>query len=223
MRPSRFGKQMLLVKLRYFDTFAQVPGLEIWRVENRRDEKGQPVFGIKRVPKEMYRQFYRGDSYIVMHTYKENAQSALKWDIHFWIGSQSSQDEYGVAAYKAVELDDLLGGVRTIPDSPPQLHKRSPCYRPKHLNALFGRPRSSIASARAKNPRSSSPTSATTGCARAASDTSRAASRAASATSRPRSTARACCTCAGSRRPSRPPRCARPRRLGASLSGETQS
>lgn len=80
-------------------------------MENRRDEHDKPVFGIKRVPKELYRQFYRGDSYIVMHTYKEKDQTALKWDIHFWIGSQSSQDEYGVAAYKAVELDDLLGGV----------------------------------------------------------------------------------------------------------------
>ena len=32
----------------------------------------------------------------------------LKYDVHFWIGQYSTQDEYGTAAYKTVELDTLV-------------------------------------------------------------------------------------------------------------------
>lgn len=74
-------------------------GLQIWRVEK---------FEIKEWPKEEYRYFYDGDAYIVMNTYKSNGSDKLKWDIHFWLGVDCSQDEAGVAAYKTVELDDFL-------------------------------------------------------------------------------------------------------------------
>ncbi len=65
-------------------------------------------------PHKQYGRFYSGDSYIVLHTFKNKASAALQWDVHFWVGSKSSQDEYGTAAYKSVELDDYLGGGPTI-------------------------------------------------------------------------------------------------------------
>ncbi|XP_045783560.1 gelsolin-like isoform X1 [Maniola jurtina] len=69
-------------------------GLEIWRVEDF-----EPV----PVPKNQYGNFYSGDSYIVLKT---SGTSTLSWDIHFWLGSKTSQDESGAAAILSVNLDD---------------------------------------------------------------------------------------------------------------------
>jgi gelsolin len=45
----------------------------------------------------------------VLHTYKKDpTEDSLAWAIYFWIGSTSSADEYGTAAYKAQELDHIL-------------------------------------------------------------------------------------------------------------------
>lgn len=54
--------------------------------------------------------FYSGDSYIILNTYKKKDSDALAWDVHFWLGKYTTQDEAGTAAYKTVELDDLLKG-----------------------------------------------------------------------------------------------------------------
>ncbi|EGN98543.1 hypothetical protein SERLA73DRAFT_183600 [Serpula lacrymans var. lacrymans S7.3] len=78
-------------------------GLKIWRIEH---------FTVVDWPKERTGSFYDGDSYIVLHTYKADPESeTLSYDLHFWLGESTSQDEAGTAAYKTVELDDHLGGV----------------------------------------------------------------------------------------------------------------
>lgn len=80
-------------------TAGKAAGLQIWRIEN---------FAIQPWPKNEYGKFYNGDSYIVLHTFKQG--NSFKWDVHFWLGEKTSQDEAGTAAYKTVELDDQLGG-----------------------------------------------------------------------------------------------------------------
>jgi len=77
-------------------------GLEIWRIEN---------FKVVPWPKNQYGKFYQGDSYIVLQTQKINGN--FVWHVHFWLGSETSADEAGTAAYKTVELDDFLGTLPT--------------------------------------------------------------------------------------------------------------
>lgn len=74
--------------------------LKIWRIVK---------FKVVDWPKEDYGRFYDGDSYIILNTYKKDPNSEeLDHDVHFYIGKYSSQDEYGTAAYKTVELDTYL-------------------------------------------------------------------------------------------------------------------
>lgn len=77
----------------------QEVGVQIWRIVK---------FKVTHWEKEQYGEFYNGDSYIILNTYKEEDEDVLKYDVHFWIGKYSSQDEYGTAAYKTVELDTFL-------------------------------------------------------------------------------------------------------------------
>lgn len=40
----------------------------------------------------------------------QKVSSSLIYDIHYWIGSRSTQDEQGAAAVYAIHLDEFLGG-----------------------------------------------------------------------------------------------------------------
>lgn len=83
-----------------FQGAGQKIGTEIWRIEDF-----QPV----PLPKSDYGKFYMGDSYIILQT-SPGRGGAYLYDIHFWLGKDTSQDEAGTAAIKTVELDAALGG-----------------------------------------------------------------------------------------------------------------
>ena len=90
-------------------------GLQIWRIEK---------FHLVPWPADRTGSFYDGDSYIVLHvgatlssiissvitsfqTYKKTPKAeSFSYDLHFWLGENTTQDEAGTAAYKTVELDD---------------------------------------------------------------------------------------------------------------------
>jgi len=77
--------------------------VEKWRIEK---------FKVVIQPHEDLPTFYEGDSYIVLHCFQAPAEQGqdgkLLWNLHFWLGASSSQDEMGTAAYKTVELDTIL-------------------------------------------------------------------------------------------------------------------
>lgn len=64
------------------------PELRVWRIEK---------FQVKPWPEDRYGEFHKGDSYIILHSYKKGNSEALSHDIYMWIGAESSQDEYGTA------------------------------------------------------------------------------------------------------------------------------
>lgn len=97
-----------------WESAGQEEGLKIWRVEQ---------FHIVEWPGERHGSFYDGDSYIVLYvscepylydiispspqTFKANPEAAsFSYNLHFWLGQNTTVDEAGTAAYKAVELDD---------------------------------------------------------------------------------------------------------------------
>ncbi|XP_029990695.1 advillin isoform X1 [Sphaeramia orbicularis] len=74
------------------------PGIIIWRIEKME---------LVQIPEKTHGNFYEGDCYMLLSTQKLN--NSLSYDIHYWIGEQSSQDEQGAAAVYTIQLDEFLG------------------------------------------------------------------------------------------------------------------
>ncbi|KAG6587739.1 Villin-4, partial [Cucurbita argyrosperma subsp. sororia] len=117
-----------------FQGAGQKAGLEVWRIENFR-----PVL----VPKASHGKFFMGDSYIVLKT-SSLKSGALRHDIHYWLGKDTTQDEAGSAAIKTVELDAALGG-RAVQYREVQGHETEkflsyfkPCIIPQEGGVLSG-------------------------------------------------------------------------------------
>jgi gelsolin len=96
-------------------------GVEVWRINQ---------FKVERWPKEDNGSFFDGDSYIILNTYKSPEGDTLLYDLHFWIGAHSTQDEYGTAAYKTVELD-------TFHDDKPIQHREVMGYESELFKSYF--------------------------------------------------------------------------------------
>lgn len=82
-----------------------------WR--NAGKELGTSIFRINRHKLEKWLEedngkFFAGDSYVVLHTSKQPGSEEFRFDIHFWVGKYTSNEDYARAAFKAIELDVLM-------------------------------------------------------------------------------------------------------------------
>ncbi|KAG7999726.1 Gelsolin [Nibea albiflora] len=84
-----------------FERAGQGAELQVWRVEK---------MDLVPVPESLYGGFYSGDAYLILHSTKSRT-GPTQYDLHYWIGSECSQDESGAAAIFAVKMDDYLEGL----------------------------------------------------------------------------------------------------------------
>ncbi|KAG2470044.1 GELS protein, partial [Polypterus senegalus] len=93
---------------------------KIWRVESSDKVPVDP---------STYGQFYGGDCYIILYSYKHGGRQGHI--IYNWQGADSSQDEIGASAILTAQLDEEMGGgpvqVRVIQGK-----------EPAHLMSIFG-------------------------------------------------------------------------------------
>ncbi|XP_035245702.1 gelsolin-like isoform X1 [Anguilla anguilla] len=102
---------------------------QIWRIE-----------GADKVPVDpsTYGQFYGGDSYIILYSYRHGGRQGHV--IYMWQGANSSQDEIGACAILAAQLDEELGGgpVQVVGSPITTQVRVVQGKEPAHLMSLFG-------------------------------------------------------------------------------------
>uniref|UniRef100_A0A4W5M3G3 Macrophage-capping protein n=1 Tax=Hucho hucho TaxID=62062 RepID=A0A4W5M3G3_9TELE len=97
--------------------------VQVWRVENGAQVPVDP---------SSYGQFYGGDCYLVLYSYRLGAKE--QHIIYTWQGRKCTQDELAASAFLTVRLDDSMGG------SPVQV-RVTQGQEPAHLMSLFkGKP-----------------------------------------------------------------------------------
>jgi len=100
-------------------TAGKKAGLQIWRVEN---------FSHAVVPDSQHGNFFSGDCYLILNT--KASGTSFVYDLHYWIGKDSAQDEQGAVAIFATQLDDHLRGL-------PTQHREMESYESKQFRSYF--------------------------------------------------------------------------------------
>merc|ERR1712212_101017 len=116
-RPAQKPRRMAVVDP-VFEELLEKEGDEkrgLWRVQN---------LELVPVPEGHWGQFYEGDCYLLLDKNQEEEH------VYFWIGDECSVDEQAVAAIKAVELDNLFGGL-------PVQHREAQGFESSRFKAIF--------------------------------------------------------------------------------------
>jgi len=86
------------------DGAGDTPCVQVWRIENFVPQIWDRFELADKSSRRSLR-LYTGDSFVVLAT---TGATPPTFDIHFWLGSESTKDEVGAAALKALELSDNL-------------------------------------------------------------------------------------------------------------------
>ncbi|CAI9624281.1 unnamed protein product [Staurois parvus] len=87
------------LKHKEFEKAGKKTGRQIWRIEKME---------LIEVPEPLHGNFFVGDAYLILNTVDMTLYKL--YNLHFWLGSECTQDESTAAAIFTVQMDDHLGG-----------------------------------------------------------------------------------------------------------------